>query len=138
MYPITNWQKLKRGFTFRQLYPKSFGELAGHPHLGLDLIIPTGTPIVAPFNGEVIQQLNGKQGGLTVWFRPEKTDFIIRFMHNSKFGKKGKVKAGEIICWSGNTGSASSGAHSHLDISNKIVDIANINNFINPETFKWV
>lgn len=136
-FPINGYPKLKFGFKFRQLYPASFGSLAGHPHLGLDVIIPTGTPIIAPCNGIVVNQMVGEQGGLTVWFKPDNADVIMRFMHNSKFGKKGKVKEGDQLALSGTSGSASSGPHCHMDISKHEVNINDINNFIDPLKYKW-
>lgn len=131
MYPIKNFSKLKKGYRFKE---KTW--YSPH-HLGLDLIIPVGTPIYAPFDGEVIKQINGKQGGLTVWYKPKHDNVFMRFMHNSKYGKMGKVKEGEIIAFSGNTGSATTGAHSHLDISKNQIVLTAINNFVDPEKYQW-
>jgi len=128
MYPLSNWSELRRGYRFMEktTYSKH--------HLGLDLIAPRFTPVYAPFTGEV-KTMIGKEGGNTVWFFWD--NFVMRILHLSKFGKTGKVKEGDIIGYVGSTGTLSTGNHAHLDISKNRVDINNINNFINPETFSW-
>lgn len=119
------------GFTFgqRTWYTKN--------HLGVDYKGKIGDIVYAPFDGEVITQLKGEQGGLTVWFKPKHDDVIMRFMHLSKFGKKGKVKEGDIIGYVGNTGKATTGPHLHLDISKKTVQITKFANFLDPEKYDW-
>ena len=128
MYPLKNWEKLKRGYKFKERtwYSKY--------HLGLDLIIPKGTPIFAPFNGR-IRIMTGIQGGKTIWFYWENK--IMRVLHLSKFGKRGEVKKGDIIGYVGNTGSLSKGDHAHIDISKNKVNIYDIKNFMDPEKFDW-
>lgn len=106
-------------------------------HLGVDYFAVAGTPIYAPFDGDVVAQLKGIQGGLTVWFKPVHDDVVMRFMHLSKFAKSGKVKKGDIIGYTGNTGALTKNAHLHLDLSKKVVDIKNIKNFIDPEKYRW-
>lgn len=136
MFPLKN--KKIGGFKFGQKYPASFGTLAGHPHLGTDYTASTGTKLYAPFDGKIISSLTGTQGGQTLWFQAKGSTDIIRFMHLSKmFTIKKDVKEGDTIALTGNTGSASSAPHLHLDISKNKVDIYNINNFKDPETYKW-
>jgi hypothetical protein len=133
MYPIKDWPKLKRTLRFKQIYPKGFGALTGKPHLGLDIIIPIGTEIVMPFDGTV-KQLVGAEGGNTLHVSTQ--GVLIRFLHLDRFGKKGIVKKGEVIGWSGNTG-VSTGPHTHCDISRGQLQLNNINNFIDPDAFDW-
>jgi len=129
MHPLKDWLILRRGYVFRERTSYS------KRHLGLDLITDEGTPIYAPFNGHTTT-LTGNEGGKTIWFYYE--DKIMRFMHLSKFGKTGQVNEGDIMGFVGSTGSLSTGPHLHLDISkHRKVDINDINNFINPETFCW-
>ncbi len=129
-YPIDNWKSLKQGY--------KFGEKTSYSdhHLGTDKIIPAGTPIKAPSNG-VTTNFNGVELGKTVFFRPDGLDILIRFGHNSAFGKLGPVKKGDVIAISGNTGTLSTGAHSHIDISKHELLINDFNNFIDPDTFDW-
>jgi hypothetical protein len=137
MFPL----KIRKigGFTFGQIYPKSFGSLAGHKHLGVDYHATTGTPLYAPFDGKIVSTLVGKEGGKTIWFKPEKDNVIMRFMHLSNIGcmKGDLVFEGKVIGLTGNTGSATNAPHLHLDISKDHVNIYDFSNFINPEKYKW-
>jgi hypothetical protein len=107
-------------------------------HLGVDYEAKIGDNLYAPSDGEVINQLWGRQGGMTIWFRPAGENIIMRFLHLSEFGKKGKVKRGEIIGKTGNTGEITTNPHLHLDISKNQVDVYDFNNFINPEEYNFM
>ena len=134
--PIKGWQTLKRGFLFRQTYPKSFGALAGKPHLGLDVIAPAGTPIVAWQDLSVASFMVGAEGGNTIQVRCPNNPRMFRLMHLLKPVTCGKYKEGQVIGLIGSTGSASTGPHLHIDITkNGILDIYNINNFEDPEAY---
>lgn len=132
------------GFKFRQPYPKSFGALAGSLHLGVDWR-SYYEPIYAPVDGKVTKISWGTQGGWWIYFEETKeaskynaNKLIHRFGHCDPIVKLNDLKsykAGQIIGYSGNTGSASSGPHTHHDISKDKVDIYNINNFIDPEEY---
>ena len=132
MKPIKEWDTARKGYRFSQ---QTF---YGSKHLGVDHIVPSGTPLYAPFNGTIVWEGYGSQGGNTLHFRPDDQNIVIRFMHLSEF-KKGQVRAseGELIALTGNTGSATTGAHLHTDISKGSVNYNDFNNFINPETFNW-
>ncbi|HEX6286520.1 MAG TPA: LysM peptidoglycan-binding domain-containing protein [Acidimicrobiia bacterium] len=73
-------------------------------HEGNDLFVSRGTPVRAPVSGTV-KQKTGTIGGLQ--FTLDGSDGV-RYIgtHMDQFGKKGKVKAGEIIGYVGNTGNA--------------------------------
>lgn len=134
--PIKNWPNLPRGFKFKQIYPKSFGSLAGKPHLGLDIVCPSGTPIVAWTDLSIISSYFGSEGGNTVQIKCPNNPTLFRMCHLQKPGICGKYKQGQIIAYVGNTGSATTGAHLHIDLSkNGILDIYNINNFTDPEVY---
>lgn len=124
--PLKNWKSLKRGYKFRQrtFYSKH--------HLGLDLICERGTPIYAPCDG-FVRTMTGFQGGKTIWFYFE--EIIMRVLHLAEFQKTGKVRGGDIIGSVGNTGVLTRGDHAHIDLSKNKVDIHDINNFLDPETF---
>jgi len=131
MFPLKS--KAIGGFTFGQKYPASFGSLAGHPHLGVDYKA-NFVELRAPFDGR-IERHDGTQGGITLWFFYK--GFVMRFMHLSEVRKTGEVKEGDLIAITGNTGSATTGAHLHLDISKNNININNFSNFVNPEGFDW-
>lgn len=130
MFPLKN----------KQIGGYTFGEWTFYNsrHLGVDYKASTGTPLFAPFNGVVTWEGYGTQGGNTIHFKPDNQNIVIRFMHLLEF-KVGQVRVseGELIALCGNTGSASTGSHLHLDISKGSVNYNDFNNFINPETFNW-
>lgn len=84
-------------------------------HNGTDIGIPTQTPVVSPADGEVIaagyDNLNGN------WIRIQHETLITAYCHlySKSVGKGSKVKQGDTIALSGNTG-ASTGAHLHFGI----------------------
>jgi hypothetical protein len=137
--PLQNQDQYEKGFLqFRTPYPAGFGSLSGQPHLGTDILTPTGTPLIAMFDGTV-RFTTGKQGGKTAILtalNPLKEipcrEFEIRYMHLDRFGKDEQVKAGDVIGWTGNTGT-STAEHLHLDIRPSGTAI-HIDNFYDPNT----
>ena len=132
IYPLKNWETAKRGYKFGQ---KTFYSLH---HLGVDHIVPEGTPIYAPIDCEIIFSGAGIQGGNTIWAKFSDEQFgilIMRFMHLKKMMTRGKYKEGDIIGYTGNTGKFTNGAHLHTDISLQKVQINSFKNFIDPEKY---
>ena len=84
-------------------------------HQGTDMMAPKGTPIVAPASGTVVQGV-GSIGGR--YFRLTARDGTVYYgAHMSKFGKSGRVRAGDVIGYVGNSGDAAGGAtHLHFEI----------------------
>jgi murein DD-endopeptidase MepM/ murein hydrolase activator NlpD len=84
-------------------------------HQGTDLMAKRGAPIVAPVSGTVTQGV-GTIGGN--FFRLVGADGTSYYgAHMNSFGKKGKVKAGDVLGTVGNTGDAVGGpTHLHLEI----------------------
>jgi hypothetical protein len=109
-------------------------------HLGQDYTSLIGNKLYAPFDGIIKTTLTGEQGGLTIWCKPNHDNVIMRFMHLSAFKCKAgqKVKEGDLIGLTGNTGKSTTGAHLHLDISKKAVNLANWKNFVDPEKYEWI
>lgn len=107
-------------------------------HLGVDYAAIKGTALFAPFNGTIVSQMRGVQGGNTILFHPDGKDEVIRFMHLDRFVTKGgRVKEGDLIAYTGNTGAMTTGAHLHLDVSKHALNIYNFGNFLDPEKYNW-
>lgn len=132
MYPLANWNALRRGYSFRQrTWYTTY-------HLGLDLITPAWTPVYAPFKGKIVASGRTAAQGNYVHYRadhdPQK---LFRFMHLVQPGRGvSNVSEGTIIGYVGSTG-MSTGPHLHNDISLPNHNIYNIGLFIDPETYNW-
>lgn len=130
MHPIKNWKQYKVGYRFGvKTFYNDF-------HLGIDIWTPEKVPVFAPFDGDA-QKLVGKDGGNMIYFHPDGQTNTIRLLHLHSYVKTGRVKKGELIAYTGNTGK-STNPHIHIDIyKGRVVDINNRFGFINPETFNW-
>jgi peptidoglycan LD-endopeptidase LytH len=95
-------------------YIDDFGHARwGHRHQGNDIMAPHGTPIRAPFDGRAKKSVSSA-GGLGAYVYG-KRGFVFN-SHLSRFGKLGKVKAGDVIGYVGNTGNARGGSpHDHFE-----------------------
>jgi murein DD-endopeptidase MepM/ murein hydrolase activator NlpD len=116
---------LPRGYSYGQKTSYS-----GH-HLGQDFTVKMWTEVFAPTDGEITNVVIGQQGGLTVHFK-DKWGKTWRFMHLVKSQGKEKFKEGQVICWSGNSGNQTTGAHLHVDISKGAVNIKDWTSFYDP------
>jgi murein DD-endopeptidase MepM/ murein hydrolase activator NlpD len=101
------------------------------PHRGLDYSVQSGTPLLAIGSGRV---KNIGETSVLGYFIEISAPVIVKgklevkifgYYHlledQAQFWKVGDpVKGGEILCKSGNTGSATSGAHLHLMAGEKI------------------
>ena len=116
---VQNWlkpvtAKITSGFGYRT-DPKT-----GKPkefHNGIDLAVPVGTSIKSPMDG-VVQIVNsGGDGGNQIIIK-HSNGYFTGYAHLSKqLVKKGdKVKQGDVIGLSGNTGK-STGPHLHLTMT---------------------
>jgi hypothetical protein len=121
--PLKNIDSLRRGYAFGEptWYTKK--------HLGIDYICATGTPVFAPESG-VATQRYGAQGGNTVELVGSLTH---RFMHLSRYGKGGKVNAGDVIGYVGNTGNTTTGPHLHWDTRRNGSSWEFFKSYVNPE-----
>jgi hypothetical protein len=97
-------------------YQDDFGEARNvggyHPHWGNDIAAPTGRPIRAPFDGLAVAHAD-------TWFAGKYVTVVgregyVRNAHLSRFGHLGRVKAGTIIGYVGETGDARN-PHDHFD-----------------------
>lgn len=92
-------------------FPRSGGRF----HEGNDMFAPRGTPVHAPVSG-ILYQINGEVGGIQ--FRLDGDDGN-RYIgtHMDAFGASGRVAAGEIIGYVGDSGNArGSSPHLHFEI----------------------
>jgi murein DD-endopeptidase MepM/ murein hydrolase activator NlpD len=82
-----------------------------HVHQGDDVMAPTGSPILAPFDGYATTG-RSKLGGLEV--RVFGAEGYIYNAHLSALGSLGYVSAGDVVGYVGSTGDAS-GPHDHVE-----------------------
>lgn len=84
-------------------------------HEGTDLFAPRGTEVVAPVGGS-IDLITGKVGGLQFYlYGDDGTTYI--GTHLDAFGRSGRVEAGEVIGYVGDSGNARGGpTHLHLEM----------------------
>lgn len=92
-------------------FPRSGGRL----HQGNDLMAPIGTTVRAPVSGTVTQ-LTGRIGGHQFLLRGDDGHVYIG-THMSRPGPSGRVAAGAIVGYVGDTGNAEGGPpHLHFEI----------------------
>lgn len=82
-----------------------------HVHQGNDISAPTGTPVVAPFDGTAVTARN-KMGGLAVKVYGDYG--YVYNAHLSRYGRLGPVEKGDVIGYVGSTGNAL-GPHNHFE-----------------------
>ena len=138
--PISNatLTRIASGFGVR-VHP-IFGILK--PHTGVDFAAPTGTPVYATGNGEVIRIQNLDKGyGKNIIIR-HGYGVETLYAHLSAFEAKinQKVKRGDIIAYVGNTGT-STAPHLHYEVirNNKKVDpIKSFFSQLTPEEYEEI
>ena len=102
--------------------PRDKGKRA---HNGIDLAVPVGTKVRAPYNGEVIQAWNDDKygGGMSMRVRLDNGD-IVGFAHLSGFDVKvgDRVTQGQVVARSGDTGTGGPHLHYTLKRNGKPID----------------
>lgn len=102
--------------------PRDKGKRA---HNGIDLAVPIGTKVRAPYNGEVIQAWNDDKygGGMSMRVRLDNGD-IVGFAHLSGFDAKvgDRVTQGQVVARSGDTGTGGPHLHYTLKRNGKPID----------------
>jgi peptidoglycan hydrolase CwlO-like protein len=98
-------------------YSDSFGapRYAGgyHPHAGVDLMAPRGTPIYAPFAGSASADPNGLGGQAVI---VSGSQGWVYNAHLNAYGHLGSVSAGTVIGYVGDSGDARGGpTHDHFE-----------------------
>jgi murein DD-endopeptidase MepM/ murein hydrolase activator NlpD len=94
-----------------------FGTRDGRVHEGIDLPAPTGTPVVAAADGEVVYAGDGIRGYGNLVVLQHPGDLLTVYAHNSAlYVKQGQaVRAGDRVAAVGQTGRAS-GPHLHFEV----------------------
>lgn len=92
----------------------------GDFHRGIDYGAPHGSPVLAPFDGQVTA---GYESGAGNWcWVVNGPDMFKSFHHASHAVDGGWVTAGTVVAYIGSTGS-STGAHAHLELWDSGVNI---------------
>lgn len=129
--PITPLEKGKYVISskFGVRVVKDFYNGKPHLHRGIDLSCPQGTEVVSPLDGEVVEAFTQKEGGnILVIKHSEDVTTLYAHLKEFKVKKGDKVKKGQVIALSGNTGLYTTGPHLHFEL--------HFNNIpINPEEY---
>jgi murein DD-endopeptidase MepM/ murein hydrolase activator NlpD len=86
-------------------------------HHGIDVAMPVGTPLTAGADGTIVHKGNNGSGGVTLIIRHADNMHTV-YYHLQKPSRHrigAKVKAGDFVAYSGNTG-ASTGPHLHYEL----------------------
>ena len=112
-YPFKGHYRITSPFNLARRHPITHRI---SPHKGVDFGMPVGTPIYSTGDGVVTRVKNHPYAGKYIEIRHEGR-YLTRYMHLSRITvKRGeKVKRGERIALSGNTG-RSTGPHLHYEI----------------------
>ncbi|MBC7990747.1 MAG: peptidoglycan DD-metalloendopeptidase family protein [Luteimonas sp.] len=101
----------------------TFGDARGseRAHEALDIMAPTGTPVLAVADGSVEKLFDSKQGGLTIYQFEPSGRYAYYYAHLQSFApglaEKKAIRQGEVIGYVGSTGNASPAApHLHFAI----------------------
>ena len=88
-------------------------------HTGVDYAVPTGTDVLAVADGEITNANWGKSYGTQLVQKLDGGFFIYAHLSQALVKPGDKVKAGQVIAKSGNTGN-STGPHLHVELRNNI------------------
>ncbi|MFE3639876.1 M23 family metallopeptidase [Streptomyces sp. NPDC059169] len=83
-------------------------------HTGIDFPVSYGTPVMAATDGTVRTQWNSAYGNMAIVTAEDGTETWYCHLSSTKI-RSGKVKAGETIAFSGNSGN-STGPHLHFEV----------------------
>ena len=87
----------------------------GRSHQGVDMLAPTGTPLVAVVSGSVLFKTTNL-GGLSIWLSGNDGNRYF-YAHLSSFeGSSRSVSQGEVIGYIGDTGNARGTPHLHFEV----------------------
>ncbi|WP_435822890.1 M23 family metallopeptidase [Micromonospora arborensis] len=111
--PTPAWVDPMPGASVTSCYGQRWGTL----HAGIDLALPSGTPIRAAAAGTVIQAGDASDGYGNSVFIDHGNGYLTHYAHQSRIAVTvgQKVKAGQVIGYEGATGDAT-GPHLHFEV----------------------
>ncbi|HEY9368129.1 M23 family metallopeptidase [Streptomyces sp.] len=83
-------------------------------HTGIDFPVQYGTPVMAATDGTVRTQWNSAYGNMAIVTAKDGTETWYCHLSSTKI-RSGKVQAGDVIAYSGNSGN-STGPHLHFEV----------------------
>jgi len=112
-YPYRGHRRVSSPYNLARRHPIT-GRIS--PHKGVDFAMPSGTPIYATGDGEVVRVKNHPYAGKYIEIK-HGGRYVTRYLHLSRTTvRRGqKVSRGERIALSGNTG-RSTGPHLHYEL----------------------
>ena len=105
--PVTSFITISDDFGAIRRLP----DVPVHTHMGNDVLAPTGTPVVAPFDGYATGSWNGLGGNVV---HVEGEQGFVYNAHLASFGSLGPVRTGDVVGYVGSTGDATV-AHDHVE-----------------------
>lgn len=89
------------------------------PHNGIDIALPVGTPVVAPFGGVVSEVFTTDRGGVSLALELS-NGLRAAFAHLSGYAVAlgDVVERGQVVAYSGNTGNTT-GPHLHFTLKDR-------------------
>ncbi|WP_312487475.1 M23 family metallopeptidase [Sphingomonas sp.] len=86
-------------------------------HQGIDLMAPSGTPVVAAMNGTIEKLFDSDRGGHTLYIRSRDGRWSLYYAHLKGYApgiaEGQRVARGQVVGYVGDTGNAGTGNH-HL------------------------
>jgi len=94
----------------------------GRLHDAIDIMAPSGTPVLAAADGRILKLFQSERGGITIYQLGPNQQFIFYYAHLAGYAPslfEGKdVRQGEVIAYVGDTGNAGPGNyHLHFSIA---------------------
>jgi len=93
----------------------------GRQHLGIDIMAPDGTPVLAAAGGVIVKRDSSALGGISLYERGHDGTTIYFYAHLSRYApgvdEGDLVRQGDLIAYVGHTGNASASApHLHFGV----------------------
>jgi peptidoglycan LD-endopeptidase LytH len=98
-------------------------------HLAIDIGAPTGTPVLATTDGQIVRVTREKRGGKSIYQRDATGKYLLFYCHLSRYAEEAKagnlVHKGDVIGYVGATGHVIGGSHLHFSITRVPEDSGN-------------
>lgn len=115
MHPFVNFSTYNASNPFGAVDPVFYP--ATHHHIGSDFVVPVGTAIYAPEDGQLLKSVfNAARGNTAIYDFQHGGDWGIEFCHLRELPKTGAFKRGDLIAYSGFTGTATTAPHLHVTL----------------------